>query len=158
MHPIVWEFLSVFSVCSSSELKGAVISHMTMEIKKVVLVLMMLFAGVYYLGRIGIFYLGATGEMAFEEEQSALVEGIVVYSFLAIGVAGLFTLPGVYLHRTWGFWGTVAISAYTIAFDIWALAAVQSSAAAGVVPAAVLLGYVVLTRKEFMMGTGKPAG
>jgi hypothetical protein len=121
-----------------------------MQAKRVILVLMILFATVYYAARIGIFYLGATGEMAFEEEQSDLVEGVVVYSFLGIGVAGLLALPGVYLRKSWGLWGTVAVSAYTIAFDLWALALVQSSAAAGVIPAAVLLVYVVVTRKEIV--------
>lgn len=127
-----------------------------MQFKKVLLVLMVLFATVYYVARVGIFYLGITGEMDFEEEQSALVEAVVLYSFLSIGVAGLLLLPGVFLQKPWGFWGTVAISVYTIVFDVWAYAAIQSSAAAGVIPAAVLLIYLVLSRKDFMVGKTGP--
>jgi hypothetical protein len=87
--------------------------------------------------------------MEFEEEQSGLVEGIVVYSFLGIGVLGLALLPGVYLRRPWGLLGTMAVGAYTIAFDVWAAIAVQSSAAAGIFPAAAIAGYLLLVRKDF---------
>ena len=114
--------------------------------------LVMLFAAVYYVSRIAIGLMGLSGEMSFEEEQSDLVEGVVVASFLAIGVAGLLLLPGVHLRRPWGLWGTVAVGLYTIAFDAWALAAVQSSAGAGIVPAAFVTGYLLLIRGEF---TGK---
>lgn len=110
------------------------------------------FAALYYVVRIAIFYAGVSGNMSFEEDQSDLVEGFVLYSFLAIGVAGLALLPGVYLHKPWGFWGTMLVSAYTIAFDLWAFVAVQSSAGAGVVPASIILGYLLVTRKDFMGG------
>lgn len=123
-----------------------------MERKKVILLLVVLFAALYYVVRVAIFYAGVSGDMAFEEGQSALVEAFVLYSFLAIGVAGLALLPGLYLGRAWGFWGTAAVSVYTIAFDLWALVAVQSSAGAGVVPAGVVLGYLVLTRRERLGG------
>jgi len=108
------------------------------------------FAALYYIGRVAIFYAGATGNKAFEEEQSQLVENVVSFSFLAIGAFGLLMLPGVYLKKLWGFWGTIAVSAYTIAFDVWAFAMVQSSAAAGVIPACIILGYLFLTRKDFL--------
>ena len=121
-----------------------------MELKRVFKVLIVLFAAVYYAARVGIFYVGTTGEMQFEEVQSQLVENMVTFSFLAIGVTGLITLPGVYLLKPWGFWGTIAISAYTIAFDIWAYAFVQSSAAAGIIPAAILLVYMLLVRKDYL--------
>jgi hypothetical protein len=120
-----------------------------MQPKKIVMMLILLFAAIYYLARIGIFYLGLSGEMNFEEEQSELVEGAVLYSFLAIGVIGLIMLPGLYLGRSWGFWGTIVVSLYTIVFDTWAYAMVQVSAAAGVIPASVLLAYLVLTRKDW---------
>ena len=125
-----------------------------MELKRVVLVLVVLFAALYYAVRVAIFYMSTTGSMEFEEEQSALVEAFVSYSFLAIGVAGLALLPGVYLLRPWGFWGTVAVGTYTVAFDVWALAAVQSSAAAGIVPAAVITGYLLLTRGDYIGRVG----
>ena len=114
------------------------------------LLLIVLFAAIYYVVRVAIFYAGVWGNMAFEEEQSALVEDFVLYSFLAIGVVGLAFLPGVYLQKPWGFWGTVAVGAYTVAFDLWALVAVQASAGAGIIPAGVITGYLVLTRSEFL--------
>lgn len=127
-----------------------------MERKRILLLLLVLFAALYYVVRVAIFYLSTTGSMEFEEEQSELVEAVVAYSFLAIGVVGLVLLPGVYLLRPWGFWGTVAVSAYTILFDVWALVAVQSSAGAGILPAAVIMGYLLLTRREYL-GGGSPA-
>lgn len=120
-----------------------------MQGKKPLLVLVVAFAALYYAGRIGIFYLAITGEMAFEEEQSDVVENIVAASFLAIGAAGLLFLPGVWLEKPWGFWGTIAVSSYTIAFDVWALLFVQSSASAGIIPAAVILIFLLLTRNDY---------
>jgi hypothetical protein len=122
-----------------------------MERKRALMTVFLLFAAVYYVARIAIFYAGVTGNMEFEEDQSALVEGVVSYSFLAIGVTGLLLLPGVYLLRLWGFWGTIAVSMYTIAFDAWAFFTVQSSAAAGVIPAAALAGYLIITRSDFTL-------
>ena len=121
-----------------------------MQLKRVLLLLVVGFAALYYIGRLGIFFVATTGDMVFEEEQSELVENVVSISFLAIGVLGLLTLPGVYLKKLWGFWGTIAVSAYTIAFDIWAFAMVQSSAVAGVIPAGIIVGYLLLTRKNFL--------
>jgi len=120
--------------------------------KRLLLMIFTVFAAIYYLARIAIFSLGLSGEMDFEAEQSALVEAVVIYSFLAIGILGLVFLPGVYMHRPWGLWGTLAISAYTVVFDLWAFALVQSSAIAGIVPAAAIAGYVLLTRKEYTAG------
>jgi hypothetical protein len=118
-----------------------------MDPKRAVLVLVVIFAVIYYAARIGIFYAGTTGAMEFEEEQSAAVEGFVSYSFLAIGVAGLLTLPGLYLGKPWGIFGTLAVSVYTIAFDGWAFLWVQSSAAAGIAPACVLIACALLRKK-----------
>lgn len=123
-----------------------------MELKRVLQVLVVVFAAIYYVARVGIFYVGTSGEMQFEEEQYQLVESVVTFSFLAIGVIGLITLPGVHLLKPWGFWGTIVVSVYTIVFDIWAYAFVQSSAAAGIIPAAVLLVYMLLVRKDYLSG------
>ncbi len=122
----------------------------SMDKKRVILILVLLFAAVYYIGRLGIFYVGVTGDMAFEEPQSQLVENVVSASFLVIGVVGLLMLPGVYLSKTWGFWGMIAVSAYTMVFDIWAGLFVQSSAAAGIIPAAVIVSYLLVTRKDYV--------
>ena len=118
-----------------------------MDKNRVILVLVVLFAVVYYAARIGIFYAGTTGDIEFEEEQSATIEAFVNYSFLVIGVAGLLALPGLYLGKPWGQWGTLAVSVYTIVFDVWAFLIVQSSAAAGVIPAGILMVYTLLRMK-----------
>jgi len=109
-----------------------------------------LFAAAYYAGRLAIFYAGVTGSMEFEEEQSDLVFDFVTYSFLVIGVVGLLALPGVYMTKPWGFWATMGVCAYTVAFDLWALALVQPSAAAGIIPAAVIAGYLVVKRRDYL--------
>ena len=121
-----------------------------MQLKRVLSGLVIILAAIYYVARIGIFYLGTTGEMQFDEEQSAFVEAVVIYSFLAIGVVGILMLPGVYLKKSWGLWGTIVIGVYTIIFDVWAYLTVQSSAAAGIIPGAILTGYFLLTKKDFL--------
>jgi hypothetical protein len=121
-----------------------------MERKRMLLVLVVLSAALYYAMRLAIFYVSMSGNMEFAEEQSALVKDFVDYSFLAIGVLGLLMLPGVYLLKPWGFWGTVAVSAYSIAFDLWAFLMVQSSAAMGIIPAAVILGYLLMTSHDYL--------
>lgn len=119
---------------------------------KAIRTIVALFAAAYYAGRLAIFYAGVTGSMEFEEEQSDLVFNLVTYSFLAIGVVGLLALPGVYTMKPWGFWGTMGVCAYTVAFDLWALVLVQPSAAAGIIPAAVIAGYLVITRRDYLEG------
>lgn len=118
------------------------------EKKRTLPFLIILFAALYYVVRIIIFSASVAGSMGFEEEQSELVHNFVRASFLAIGVLGLLTLPGVYKRQPLAYWGTLAISAYTIVFDIWSFFAIQPSAIAGVVPAAVLIGYVLATGRH----------
>lgn len=120
-----------------------------MERKRLLLLILVIFSAVYYIVRVAIFYQGIAGNMEFEETQTELIEGVVSYSFLAIGAFGLLFLPGVHMLRQWGLWGTLAVSAYTVAFDVWAVVAVQPSAGAGIVPAAVIALYLVLVRKDF---------
>lgn len=121
-----------------------------MERKRLLFLIVLLFSALYYVVRIAIFYAGLSGSMEFEEPQTEMVEGMVLFSFLAIGVVGLAMLPGLYLGKHWAFWGTVAVSAYTVVFDLWAFLMVQSSAGAGIIPAGVILGYLVYTRKEYL--------
>ena len=121
-----------------------------MERKRMLLVLVVLFAALYYVVRLAIFYATVSGNMEFEKEQPAFVEDFVSYSFFAIGLIGLLMLSGVYLLKPWGFWGTVAVSAYSIAFDFWAFLMVQTSAAMGIIPAAAILGYLLMTSQDFL--------
>ena len=121
-----------------------------MDRKRVFFILVLVFAAVYYLGRLGIFYVASTETDGFEVEVSGLERAVVEFSFLLIGVVGLALLPGLYLKKTWGFWGTIALSIYTIVFDVWAWIAIQPSAAAGIIPAVILIGYLLLVRNEFI--------
>jgi hypothetical protein len=121
-----------------------------MKHEKAIRTIIVLFAAAYYVGRLAIFYAGVTGSMEFEEEQSDLVFDFVTYSFFAIGVAGLLALPGVYMKKPWGFWATMSVCAYTVAFDLWALALIQPSAAAGIIPAAVIAGYLVIAQRDYL--------
>jgi len=121
-----------------------------MKVKNVVFILFLLFCVVYYVARLAVFAMSLSGTNSFENEVSELAEVIVFGSFLAIGVLGLVLLPGVALHRLWGFWGTMALSAYTAVWDIWAAIWVQSSAAIGVVPAAVIIVFLLFYRRDFL--------
>jgi hypothetical protein len=96
-----------------------------------------------------------TGTNSFEHEVSPVAEAIVFYSFLGIGVIGFALLPGIALHKWWGLWGTVLLSAYTIAWDLWAAVWVQSSAAIGIFPAAIIMVYLLLYRKDFLAAAAR---
>ncbi len=117
--------------------------------------LFLVFCVVYYIARLAVFAMALSGTNSFEHEVSQLAEDIVFGSFLAIGALGFALLPGVALHKPWGWWGTMAISAYTIAWDVWAAIWVQSSAAIGIAPAAIIMGYLLLFRKDFLAGVRK---
>ena len=52
-------------------------------------------------------------------------------------------------QKRWGYFGTLALSAATIAFDVWAIVTVQWSAAMGIVLPALFIAYLLLIRKDF---------
>ncbi len=122
-----------------------------MKGRRVVFVLFLLFCAVYYIARLAVFGVAIGGTNSLEHEVSPLAEAVVTYSFLAIGAIGLVFLPGIVFHKVWAFWGTIALSAYTVAWDIWAAIWVQSSAAIGIFPAAIIMGYLLLYRKDFQV-------
>lgn|GEM_PF-1709028 len=126
-----------------------------MKVKRALFLLFLLFCIAYYIARLAVFVATITGSITLEHEVSPFAEAIVRYSFLAIGVIGFALLAGVASHRSWGLWGTVVLSAYTIVWDSWAAIWVQSSAAIGIVPAVIIMGYLVLYRKDFH-GKGPP--
>lgn len=125
-----------------------------MKPNRVLHILIVLFAAVYYVARIVIYYAVSTESTDTGVEMTDLESAVTGISFIAIGVLGLLSLPWFYRMRPWGFWGTIAISVYTIVFDIWGLVAIAPSAAAGIVPAVVLLVYV-LVMKDAYLGTTK---
>ncbi|HSA35372.1 MAG TPA: DUF2127 domain-containing protein [Methanomassiliicoccales archaeon] len=69
--------------------------------------------------------------------------------FYLIGALGLVTTYGLWRRKRWGFLGALVLSAGTIAFDVWAMVAVQSSAAMGIVLPALFIIYLLLIRKDF---------
>jgi len=121
-----------------------------MKGKNAVFVVFLLFCVVYYIARLAVYAMALSGTQSFEHEVSDLAEAIVFYSFLGIGVIGFALLPGVALRKWWGFWGTMLLSAYTVVWDVWAAIWVQSSAAIGIAPAAIIMGYLLLYRKDFL--------
>ena len=121
-----------------------------MKPNRVLHMLIVLFAAVYYVARIAIYYAVSAESMDTDVEMTDLENAVTGISFIAIGVLGLLSLPWFYRMRPWGFWGTLAISVYTIVFDIWGLVAIAPSAAAGIIPAAVLLGYVMVFRHTYL--------
>ncbi len=122
-----------------------------MKARNVLFVLLLLFMAVYYVARIVIGVTAIQNEQGFEREVSELAKDIVAGSFLGIGILGFALMPGVVLHRWWGFWGTVLLSAYTVAWDVWAAIWVQSSAAIGIVPAVIIGGYLAVTRRDYLV-------
>ena len=128
-----------------------------MKGKNIVFAFFLLFCVVYYVARLAVYAMSLSGTNSLEHEVSPLAEAIVIYSFLGIGVIGFALLPGIALHKWWGLWGTVLLSAYTVVWDIWAAIWVQSSAAIGIIPAAIIMAYLLLYRKDFLGTPAKPA-
>lgn len=113
--------------------------------------LFLLFVLAYNVFRVALFAMTQTGAVKPDHPLDALTNGLIVYSELAIGLVGLAAVPGLLWSRAWGFWSTVGVSAYAIVFDAVAAAAVQLSAAGGVVPPLVILLGLVLFRRRFFV-------
>lgn len=86
------------------------------------------------IGRIFFALIGTPGGMGqFLDVPVSYTTSLILFiMFLSLGVFGLITTFGLLTRRRWGFWGTMAISIATIAFDLWGLT-IQSSAAIGFV-------------------------
>lgn len=94
--------------------------------------------------------LSAEGVQALEEPVSDELMAFINAMFFALGGLGFLTAYGLWGGRYWGYVGTIAVSVLTIAFDIWAIATVQWSAALGLVLPIVFIAYLVKVRE----GTG----
>lgn len=75
------------------------------------------------------------------------------YVDLAIGIAGVVSIFGLFLLLSWGYWGALAVSAITIAFDIWGALTIYPTALLGVPVPALLLSYLVPRRSLVKEGT-----
>ena len=110
----------------------------------------------YTLFRVGLFVMTQTGAVKPDHPLDPLVNGLVVYSELAIGLLGLAAFPGLLRSWPWSFWLTVAVNAYAIVFDAVSAVGVQVSAAGGTIPPVVILRVLALFRKRFFHGEAVP--
>lgn len=113
-------------------------------------VLFLVLAAFYYLFRVALAAADLTGGLPLDVEPPAHVRNFLDLSELAIGVLGLAGVAGLYRTRRWGYWTTVALSAYTIAFDGWSAVAVQASAAMGIIPPVLIMAYLYASRSMFL--------
>ena len=72
---------------------------------------------------------------------------------LALGLAGIVVIVGLFLSTSWGFWGTVAVSIITVAFDGVSAATVSVTATAGLILPVVFLLVLIPRRAVFMAGS-----
>ena len=101
------------------------------------------------------------GGVGFENPVSDEVASFVTWMFVAIGAVGLVTTYGLWNMKRWGYIGTISLSIVTIAFDIWAVIEIQTSAAMGILLPAVFIAYLLWIRKDFAVEDGtnaSPAG
>ncbi len=113
----------------------------------------------YNVFRVALFGMTQTGAVKPDHPLDGLTNAVVVYSELAIGLVGLVAIPGLVGSKRWGFWTTVAVSAYAIVFDAVSAVAVQPSAAGGVVPPVIILLLLVLPfRARFFPSNERLAG
>ena len=64
--------------------------------------------------------------------------------FFLLGAFGIVTAIGLLAGRSWGVYGTIALSAVTIIYDAWAMAAVQCTAVMGMVLPAIFIIYLMI--------------
>ena len=72
----------------------------------------------------------------------------VNYIDLAIGIAGVISVIGLFLLLRWGYWGALAISVITIAFDVWCALTIYPTALLGIPVPAFVLFYLVPRRSQ----------
>ena len=111
----------------------------------------------YNLFRVALFAMTQNGAVKPDHPLDPWVNAIVVYSELAIGVVGLVAVPGLTWSKSWGFWTTLAVSAYAIVFDAISAFAVQPSAAGGVIPPVAILLVLFVLRRRFFPAQPLPA-
>jgi hypothetical protein len=86
-----------------------------------------------------------------ETEMAVTLDGqaYIVLAFLALGLLGFVCTFALYRRSAVGYYGTMALSVVTIAFDAWAIYAVQITALLGIILPAVFIIYLLVRRKEF---------
>jgi uncharacterized membrane protein (DUF2068 family) len=94
-------------------------------------------------------------EMDMERDISNFEYDLMMAMFGLLGVAGLATSAGLWLKTSWGYYGTIAFSAITIAFDVWGVLVVQATAVMGFVFPIAFIAYLLIKRDSYF---GKEAG
>ena len=117
---------------------------------------LLLFLAVCNLFRVALFAMARSGAITPEHPLDSRVSSLVVGSELVIGLVGLAAIPGLIGSRAWGFWVSVAVSFYAIAFDAASVVAVQASATGGVVPPALVLLFLMAIRRRLRPEAGGP--
>lgn len=125
-------------------LTSAVVRNVKVPAKKGIVVICLL-AALQGLARIVVPLVISTGDgSALETPVSDEVMLFIDLMFYALGVLGLLTAFGMWTGKRWGSIGTLVLSAVTIIFDVWAVLAVQSSAAMGLVLPIVFIIYLAI--------------
>ena len=77
--------------------------------------------------------------------------------FFLLGVFGIVTAIGLLAGRSWGVYGTIALSVVTIFYDIWAMAAIQCTAVMGMVLPAIFIIYLMIASYRSKQAKGAAA-
>jgi hypothetical protein len=95
------------------------------------------------LGRLFFAILGTPEGMGqFLDISISYTTSLVMFvMFLLLGICGLIAAFGLWRRKKWGFWGTIAVSIATIAFDVWGIT-VQYTAALGFVVPVISILYL----------------
>jgi hypothetical protein len=105
-----------------------------------------------YFGLAGAGMLGAASRdqvMSLIDTPVANELVVIAAPFLLLGVLGIAATVGLALRRPWGLYSTVIVSLATIAYDLWAILEIQSSALIGLVVPAICIAYLVMRRDAF---------
>lgn len=99
------------------------------------------------------FALGTTGALGSDMKAllTTLLEKpvtdptlVLTVPFVLLGTIGIITAAGLIAGKQWGVYGTIALSIVTIAYDAWAMAAIQCTAFMGMILPAIFIGYLVI--------------
>jgi len=77
------------------------------------------------------------------------VQAYILVMFAALGVLGFVLTYALFKRMAVGYYGTIALSAVTIVFDVWAIYAIQPTPVLGIILPVVFIVYLVLRRKDF---------
>lgn len=112
------------------------------------------------------FGLGTTGVLGsdLEAQLTTLLENpitdpllVLTVPFFLLGAFGIVTAIGLLAGRSWGVYGTIALSVVTIIYDAWAMAVIQCTAVMGMVLPAAFISYLAITNFRSQRARGAAA-